>query len=904
MEEATGQENTQVVAEGEDNVVVVSSAASHPGEQAEETASHADKDQEEEHKDEEAEEEEEEEEKEENNGEDAKEKKEQLLAELFVDDEAEESERDEEEMEMDGGGEEEDDLLSAEDYIQDRPNSSSERRHRRLKKTKTVSSIFGEEEEDAESNVDGEEDGEEEPDLTDYYYNKEGQEFNAYEETATKKKKQASATLEKKTDEQVDSSNNKKEKETGAQAEDFFSASSLRKEWAVLRSQPAFQPNSGPLTDSRRFLSWNLFGMIHSVSESTSSILEVEFSDQLSDQNLRSFRMSNLSDFSMGTMGPYGALFAAKSDATQGIPSNIYRPFNSWAAKTEWTANLPFGEEVECIAVGSKWVAVATSRQYLRLFSYAGVQTGLFVLGGPVVALAAQRDFLAVAYHASAAVAAKQNIVVQLYDIYNQRIVTEKPLPLGDKGVTLAWIGFSEEGMLCIADSNEIVSALLPSWGWQWTPILDFAEVRKQKSDRHWVIGIKQDQLIYVPVSPSIINEEASSSFGSSSVVAPCPLNRPTIRTCSLSIPLLQRDTKAGFDEERVLRNRLFSSHELFQQRYSSRSLLSDPSSGLSSFDLSAALEEFSSSTSSEENKKLVQIQAKLDSQVLEMMQNACKADRPVRALDLASQLQLKRSLNIALKLANHHHMIELAHRIELLQKSRTMKADEEQKRCSTGGVVDVMKLKQQLDLQLIEMQQEKAQMKGLQEQLVSMMEEMKQKEQLLLQVEQKQRKRVQVEEAEEEDWTESTPFDLLRPFQKKEEEEEEEDGEDELEYLSDHERKERLDKGKKTTHEEDDEEDINDKENNNQQNIDGQRKKRKLDNPFAAIGTQKGDNSTSLFSSLEKIHEKEKAEKEKKTSSSLTGSSPQKQRLQPLQAALTKKRRRMTQTPLFPTNK
>ena len=31
-------------------------------------------------------------------------------------------------------------------------------------------------------------------------------------------------------------------------------------------------------------------------------------------------------------------------------------------------------QEVECLGIGSTWVAVATSLQYVRMFSYTGLQ--------------------------------------------------------------------------------------------------------------------------------------------------------------------------------------------------------------------------------------------------------------------------------------------------------------------------------------------------------------------------------------------------------------------------------------------------------------------------------------------------------------------------------------------------
>jgi len=61
----------------------------------------------------------------------------------------------------------------------------------------------------------------------------------------------------------------------------------------------------------------------------------------------RNIHISNVNNFSMGSLGLHGVLLAAKS-SNEGYPSNVlYRPFNSWTTNAEWSANMPTGEEVE-----------------------------------------------------------------------------------------------------------------------------------------------------------------------------------------------------------------------------------------------------------------------------------------------------------------------------------------------------------------------------------------------------------------------------------------------------------------------------------------------------------------------------------------------------------------------------
>lgn len=183
----------------------------------------------------------------------------------------------------------------------------------------------------------------------------------------------------------------------------------------------------------------------------------MEFTDTSTYKN---FRMANLYNFTMAAMGPQGALFAAKSGEGYlpairkrlraclltyicnnpthhrrhiSFPANMmFRPFNSWASNSEWSIKMPVDEEIEgaclsatltficgsgfsnsdmstsriaapphtqAITVGGSWCAVATNAGALRILSTGGIQLSILALPGPVVAMAAHENLLAVAYH-------------------------------------------------------------------------------------------------------------------------------------------------------------------------------------------------------------------------------------------------------------------------------------------------------------------------------------------------------------------------------------------------------------------------------------------------------------------------------------------------------------------------
>ena len=60
---------------------------------------------------------------------------------------------------------------------------------------------------------------------------------------------------------------------------------------------------------------------------------------------------------------------------------------------------------------------------------------------------------------------------------------------------------------------------------------------------------------------------------------------------------------------------------------------------------------------------------SKLDSLSLKLLAAACKAERNARALDIAMQLQLPKSLDAAKRLANHYKMGPLSDRISKLME-------------------------------------------------------------------------------------------------------------------------------------------------------------------------------------------------------------------------------------------
>jgi chromosome transmission fidelity protein 4 len=128
-----------------------------------------------------------------------------------------------------------------------------------------------------------------------------------------------------------------------------------------------------PEESERRYLDFNLVGLIYTVYRSTNSIINVEFHDQSQNRN---FHFSDYVHYTMGALGSNGLVFGVEgqekpkerrsgagnldddvddlSDSddeeskTERTPSMVhYRPLNTWSNYKEWTSHLPMGEDVE-----------------------------------------------------------------------------------------------------------------------------------------------------------------------------------------------------------------------------------------------------------------------------------------------------------------------------------------------------------------------------------------------------------------------------------------------------------------------------------------------------------------------------------------------------------------------------
>ena len=403
--------------------------------------------------------------------------------------------------------------------------------------------------------------------------------------------------------------------------------------------QPVVHSSATPSKNGRRFLLWNMTGMVLSRDENVFSAIEVEFN---SIERHRPIRLTDHYSFSMAALDDAAVMFASK--ANNGNPSTIvYRPLASWAPNSEWQIQLDAGEEALAIAVGHKFAAIATSKRYLRLMSHTGAQRALISVANPLVALAASGGMLAVVQHAGrAADPQDQSLLLALYDVRDTARpvrISVGPLPLSE-GASLDWVGFSESGVLCTVDTAGIVRGCLRSYSFEWAPLLDCNSVKKAKNEHHWIVGLTDKELICVMC-------KGEDKY-------PATLPRPVTTPLTLAMPLACADaTDPQVEKERLL----------------SAVLLNEYRAG--------AVDDGCDQDESVQ-KRLLSGFTRLDSLTVKLLNAAMRGERPARALDLAAQLQLPKSLSGALRLANHYKMGPLAERIARLMETRFEDGDED----------------------------------------------------------------------------------------------------------------------------------------------------------------------------------------------------------------------------------
>lgn len=446
---------------------------------------------------------------------------------------------------------------------------------------------------------------------------------------------------------------------------------------------------------------------------------------------LRGGRVPLLNDFfgfDLAALGPKGVFYAAPppddgrrrgrrgggddddsendseeedEDAPRGVL--VFRPFAGWAGGGGWTADLPKGRRAACVASGSTFAAAATTPdRCLRLFSPAGLQTAVSTLPGDPVALAAQSSaksggsLLAAVWHGPAPSDPRdQSLCVAVLDgspVHGggigsgaaaaaadgplAAVAAAAPLPLS-RGASLTWLGFSDDGDGCLLASfdSKGVLRVRPALdaGAPWTPIFDARRAGvasaacgargrggRVAGARYWPVAFTRDKL------HCVVHSAASGGGpGERPVVSVEPLRVPTL--------LLAGEATAGAaggEEASSAAAAAAAAADLADASLRAGAFLHGVRSAAAA-GMPVSSETEGGDGVSSPDLAIAAAEAAADRALLRAFHASLKARALERALEAAGRLCLTRSLEGALKLANHHRAPALAERVSALLSAR-----------------------------------------------------------------------------------------------------------------------------------------------------------------------------------------------------------------------------------------
>ncbi|KAH8384550.1 hypothetical protein KR093_000380 [Drosophila rubida] len=299
------------------------------------------------------------------------------------------------------------------------------------------------------------------------------------------------------------------------------------------KQQSAFQPGATPNDLEHRYLVWNDVGIVTAHTEpSGDGAIDVEFHDASVHHALHlsnNYNQHNLASLSRS------ALALASTESNKLVVIAL-----AAAGNKEWSLGLPDCESVEALAATSQLIGVATSTNFLRLFSVMGTQREVLSIPGPVVALSGHDNSLLCVYHSAGSSQTQQYLSAMQINVTGLSLRVEHfPVPL-TPGRQLSWLGYTDVGSACFSDNMGLVQLYRRASN-AWFPICDTMKQSASVANNYFIVALSEPRQIV----------QAVLCRGSS---YPMTNPRPMLQELRMQLPLCDIELEKSELEDNLLR--------------------------------------------------------------------------------------------------------------------------------------------------------------------------------------------------------------------------------------------------------------------------------------------------------------------------------------------------------------
>ncbi|XP_054153902.1 WD repeat and HMG-box DNA-binding protein 1-like [Oppia nitens] len=315
-----------------------------------------------------------------------------------------------------------------------------------------------------------------------------------------------------------------------------------------LRQEP-FQSGSTPVHYDQRFMVWNSVGIVRCYNTENESSIDVEFHDVAYHHSIHVPNKNT--NYTMADLSPESLIMATNGDERATGGKLYCRLFNIWDATKEWSVDMTSGEFIEAVTCGTGFIAAATDKRFVRIFTVGGIQTNVLSLPGRVVSLASFEQLLMIVYHSASGLPDEQSLSMYVLRVVHKptaRHPVPNPVPVAlTPKSPVYWAGFTDEGTPCVVDFDGQVRLFKTGYGNMWIPVANTKDHAKGKSDNFFIIGLSE------------IQNQIRCLFCKGSRY-PATVPKPTVNTLPLQIPVCESHTAKGKNEEENIRNQLLAS--------------------------------------------------------------------------------------------------------------------------------------------------------------------------------------------------------------------------------------------------------------------------------------------------------------------------------------------------------